>query len=139
MRKLIRRCYFRPYRKGQGPVFRLDLFDTGRPFYLPSQIHYSKHGPRWRLAYELRQDGRVIFSGDDYGCSPLHAIDSDQSVVSLMSFLTLRPGDTDEEYFAKHTDEQREYCEQHAEALSCEVQARFCDDAGRVIERRRAS
>lgn len=130
MRELIRRCFFRPYRKGMGPVFRLDLFDLGRPY---------REGPQWNLGYCLYQDGNLLFSGDDYGCAPGHAIDSDSAVEGIMGYLTLRPGDTDDEYFENYTDAQREFCEQHAEALACEVQARFCDDTGRVIERKRRS
>jgi len=45
-----------------------------------------------------------------------------------MSFLTLRPGDTDDEYFAAYTEAQRAYCGQHAEALHCEVLARFGEE-----------
>lgn len=70
----------------------------------------------------------VLFEGEDLGCSPMHAIDSDESVAALMGFLTLRPGDTDAEYFENYTPEQMEFCQQHAESLSCEVQARFGDE-----------
>lgn len=132
MRELIRRCTFRPYIK--GATFTLSLYDLGR---------YHGQGPQWALGYRLTMslNGKrtVLFEGDDYGCAPGHAIDSDAAVEGIMSFLTLRPGDTDADYFAGYTDEQREYCEQHAEALSCEVHARFCDENGNVIERRRAS
>jgi hypothetical protein len=69
----------------------------------------------------------VIFEGEDFHCSPLHAIDSDETVRTLMTFLTLRPGDTDADYFADYTPEQREYCLQHAEALAYEVARRFGD------------
>lgn len=44
-----------------------------------------------------------------------------------MSFLTLRPGDTDSDYFKDYNETQKEFCAQHAESLACEVQNRFCD------------
>jgi hypothetical protein len=67
----------------------------------------------------------VLFEGSDFHCSPLHAIDSNETVAALMGFLTLRKGDTDVEYFADYTPEQLGYSEEYAETLSCEVMARF--------------
>ena len=62
--------------------------------------------------------GEVIFSGEDFCCSPLHAIDSNECLRSLMTFITLRPGDTDKEYFENYTPEQMEFAENEAEYLS---------------------
>src|SRR2546427_812398 len=82
---------FRPYRKGMGPTFSLTMWDTGRRNSLG----------KWLLGYSLTMHDKytgpgcspsfrtVLFEGQDYGCSPLHAIDSDASVEGLMSFLTL--------------------------------------------------
>jgi len=72
-----------------------------------------------RLGYVLTApDGTIVFSGDDYGCSPMDAIDSDDALRGLLGFLTLKPGDTDDEYFAHYTDRQRAFCEGDAEELS---------------------
>lgn len=109
MRDLLRRCYFRPYLKGRGPTFRLDLGAT--------------NGTDWRgqtrLEYRLLQDGVEVFAGSDFSGSPMHADDSDDTVRCLMGFLTLRPGDTDSEYFENYTPEQLAFCDAHAEALQC--------------------
>ena len=130
MRDIIRRCIFRPYRKGMGPTFILTMWDCHHP---------HNGGPQWQIGYRLtmRENRRsvVLFEGEDFGCSPCHGIDSDHAVEALMGFLTLRPGDTDRDYFANYTAEQTDFCQQHAEALSAEVQARFCDENGRVLER----
>ncbi len=81
-------------------------------------------GPQQRLEYELSEqhpyfnEEKVIFKGDDFGCSPLHAIDSDECLRSLLSFLTLRRGDTDAEYFEDYTPEQMDFRDTHAETLS---------------------
>lgn len=136
MRDIVRRCIFRPYAKGRGPTFCLTMWDTGRlrdgnkcllgyTLTMLDSINYAKAGTRY-----VKRD--VLFHGEDFGCSPLHAIDGNDAVVGLMTFLTLRPGDTDSDYFANYTPVQLEYCSQHAEALYCEVQARFCDENGRV-------
>lgn len=131
MREIIRRCRFRPYRKGQGSVFSLTMWDTGRIDEMGKSILGYKLTAtameRIPLA-QIRPSGRrarVIFEGEDFMCSPMYAIDSDKSVASLMGFLTLRPGDTDADYFARYTDAQKAYCDAPAEALAMEVENRF--------------
>ena len=120
MREVIRRIRLAPYRKGMGPRFALIVWDSGR----------AVNG-KCRLGYRLNQvNGNrrwTLFEGEDFCCSPLHAIDSDEAIAALLGFLTLRPGDTDSEYFDDYTSQQLEFCEQHAEALSCEVEARFAE------------
>ena len=106
---ILRRCVFRPYQKGMGPVFSLTTYDphTGR------------------IGYVLKQNGRELFRGEDFGPSPCHSVDGDESIKALMSFLTLRPGDTDSEYFDNYTPAQLDYCAEHAEALRAAVDSRF--------------
>lgn len=98
-----------------GPGFHLITWDTHRRPTAPRSICETYIG------YELRTGDEVLFTGEDFLCSPLHAIDSDKSMACLMGFLTLRPGDTDEEYFKDYTQAQLDYCQEYAEALSCEV------------------
>lgn len=114
----IRRCIFSPYRKGNGPTFTLTLFDLYKRDSMGKNM----------LDYELKQDRVILFKGEDYACSPMHAVDSDETVKSLMGFLTLRPGDTDREYFDSYTPEQLHYCQEHAEYLNSEVRSRFGED-----------
>lgn len=71
-----------------------------------------------KLAYRLTHGGETIFEGEDYGCSPRNPIDSDEALRGLMGFLTLRPGDTDPEYFEGYTPRQLEWAETHGEELS---------------------
>ena len=115
----IRTVRLTPYRKGLGPSFTLSIFDTGRTDARGCTI----------LAYALKQrEGghtSVVFEGTDFRPSPLHADDSNATVAALLGFLTLRPGDTDRDYFEGYTPAQREFCEQHAEALSAESFYRF--------------
>lgn len=109
----MRTVRFRPYRKGMGPSFTLNLYYLGHE----------------RIGYEfrMREHGmsKLIFSGDDFRPSPLHSVDSNETVAALMSFLTLRPGDTDADYFANYTEKQMEFAQQHGEMLSWEVTNRF--------------
>jgi hypothetical protein len=61
-------------------------------------------------------DGKLLFEGKDYRPSPLMEIDSLEAIVTLLSFLTLRPGDTDDEYFSKYNAEQMQW----AKSRDCE-------------------
>jgi hypothetical protein len=104
--------------------FTLRLYDTGRT---------GAYG-KARLAYRFSDRGKVIFEGDDYFASPMHAIDSMDAAYGLMGFLSLRPGDTDEEWFASYTPEQMAWCQSgRAEWLSCIV----CDGEERLSKSRR--
>lgn len=117
MRQTIGSFVFEPHIPGGGPVFVLTTWLIGR----------GEYG-RYKLAYRLSMSSSngsdvVLFEGEDYSCAV--APDSNEAVEGLMGFLTLKPGDTDEDYFAKYTPEQLDYCRRYAEALSCEVQARY--------------
>ena len=68
------------------------------------------------IAYEMYNDGKLLFSGSDYSPSPLISWDSLESALGLLGFLTLRPGDTDDEYFQNYTDLQKEW----ANSFECE-------------------
>jgi len=92
--------------------YTLQTWDTGQR---------AEHGQK-RLHYELRTPtGEILFQGSDFGCAPGDAIDSDQSLRSLLSFLTLKPGDTDRDYFAEYTPQQLEWCEgSDCESIACD-------------------
>lgn len=73
-----------------------------------------------RLGYALIPPGATepMFIGENFYASPCHAIDSDEILRAILSFLTLRPGDTDSDYFADYTPEQLAWADQYAEELS---------------------
>jgi hypothetical protein len=74
-------------------------------------------GPQSRLAYQFFHKGELIFQSADYGCSPMHAVDSDECVAALLSFLALRPGDTDSEYFKDYSIQQMAFAQSYGEEL----------------------
>ncbi len=78
---------------------------------------YEQH--KERISYAFGRVGSLcpLFFGMDFWCSPSHAIDSDGCLRSLLGFLTLKPGDTEEEYFEKYTKEQMAFAENEAEYL----------------------
>lgn len=70
------------------------------------------------IGYELiGTDGTVLFEDTDFSPSPAYAIDSDRALRSIIFFLTLRPGDTDDEYFKNYTPVQLAWAEEHGEEL----------------------
>jgi hypothetical protein len=90
--------------------YTLKLYDTGK--------QYPQPFVKDRLAYEMfSPSGELLFTGEDFGNSPMHAIDSDDTLRSLLGFLTLKPGDTDADYFKDYTPRQMEFAESEAEDL----------------------
>jgi hypothetical protein len=74
---------------------------------------------QYNVGYELiSPEGRTLFYGEDYGPGNAVAVDSDESVRGILNFLTLKPGDTDDEYFEKYTPEQMAFAEGDAEQLN---------------------
>lgn len=96
-----------------GSKYALKLWDT----------EHRDHWGKSVLRYDFRPEGaeRALFRGEDYACAPGTAVDSDEAILSLLTFLTLRPGDTDAGYFDSYTPEQREWSESSAcETLACD-------------------
>jgi hypothetical protein len=122
----LRTVRFAPYRKEIGRSFVLDTWDAN------TYDHHGKAGIAYRLVMVTHGKRECLFYGDrSNGALVWHplctgsAIDSDEAIKTIMGFLTLRPGDTDDDYFAGYSQEQLDFATFHAEALSYEVEARF--------------
>jgi hypothetical protein len=90
----------------------------------------STRSNRTRIAYELREpSGTVLFAGDDFRASPMHADDSDNALRALLGFLTLRPGDTAAEYFADYTPAQLAF----ARSDACQLLAFIYSDDPSIV------
>ena len=74
---------------------------------------------QYRIGYAFYAPNATepLFCGDDFGCSPMDAIDSDACLRGLLGFLTLRPGDTDREYFDGYSEAQMAFAQGDAEYL----------------------
>jgi hypothetical protein len=123
----IRTVRFNPYIRGRGPTFTLSLYEPS-----DAVVRKYQHRSQSPVGYKLtmREPGKtaVVLLQGDYGCSPRHEIDSDESVRGLLDFLTLRPGDTDAEYFANYSEAQLDYCNKYAATLDVEATARFGEE-----------
>lgn len=90
-----------------GGDLTIELYATGRD-----------RGGKSVLAYRLLQGSEVVFSGDDFCPSPLHADDSEESFAAIVGFLSLRPGDTDAEYFESYTERQLEFVSEYGDEMT---------------------
>jgi hypothetical protein len=113
--EIIRQVEMQPLR--DGAVYRLTLWDTGRQDWRGQ----SKLGYRFERCGDDADggvDGWIIFEGEDFAGSPMHADDSDETLAALLGFLTLRKGDTDAEYFENYTETQLAWAQSYdAEVL----------------------
>jgi len=81
---------------------------------------YDFRREKYGISYKFYVKDVLLFSGDDFYLSPLYAIDSEMAVLSLLGFLTLKPGDTDEEYFQDYTQEQLDWADSfECDSLGC--------------------
>lgn len=88
------------YRQWEQDWFKIDMT------VLPFKNKYDKFVIKWHFF----DNDILIFEGDSFSPSPQFPPLSDDSVMALISFLTLQPGDTDEEYFKDYTPEQFSWC-----------------------------
>ncbi len=108
MSKVIKDSFdlIRTWSDTDGCGFRLHVYDT----------YQSRYG-KSVLAYQFFQGETLVFECDEFGASPSHAIDSDKTLAGILSFIALKPGDTDREYFADYTPAQLEWASEWAERL----------------------
>ena len=102
-------------------------------FYSIAELHYENivlkigdynhHlGGRSYYSYVMLVDGEVMFSGNDFSPSPMLCPDSLESILQLLGFLTLKPGDTDNEYFMKYTLPQLDF-----------AKSNLCEDLSTIV------
>ena len=119
----VRTVRLSPYRKGMGPTFTLELYD----------LNQSDSAGRFAVGYKLTEKrpgqkrSRVLFECKDPVCAVFvhSAVDSDETVENVLTWLTLRPGDTDAEWFESYSRDQLDFANSDAEALQVETMDRF--------------
>ena len=119
----VRTLRLNPYRKGYGPSFTLELWD----------LNEHDSAGRFAVGYKLTEKqpnqkrSRVLFECKDPACAVFvhSAVDSDETAGSVLGWLTLKPGDTDPDWFAGYTPDQMDFAQTDAEALSYLAMERF--------------
>lgn len=69
-------------------------------------------------AFYLPGATEPLFAGENIGCSPLHRVGSDDCLRMVLGFLSLRPGDTDPDFFDGYTEDQLAWVVANGEELS---------------------
>jgi len=133
---VLRTVVFRPLTDGVSyhllvwdtNEYSTDMFRKPRLGYALAKNEPGPHDAQGNPDPEGAIDGytTLLFLGTDFYCAPGDAVDSDEMIRSLMGFLTLRPGDTDDDYFADYTPKQRAFTESSA----CEVlsMVNYCEE-----------
>lgn len=82
-----------------------------------------------RIDVEIKLAGEVIFARGDTYCAVNRwtAIDSYSAKELVLSLASMKPGDTDAEYFAKYTPRQLEFANALGDEISLERARRYCD------------
>jgi hypothetical protein len=124
--------HYEHLRQWEADGFRLDLWDTGRCDRMGKSIL------RYALFDETQPLGKgIVFEGEDFHCSPCHAIDSDETVEAVLDFLSLEQGDTDREYFAAYSPVQLAWRDRRANDLKLAAMALADAREGVAIARAR--
>lgn len=101
-------------RSWAGDGYLLELYETGHFEGNHTAVAYRFYDLEW----EGRSDASPIFQGADYGVPSQMTIDGDDAVRGLLGFLSVRHGDTDDEFFADYTPRQLAWVSERAETLS---------------------
>lgn len=64
------------------------------------------------------EDGKKIFHGHDFASPAMAGYTDDWKIANLLGFLSLKEGDTDDEYFKNYTEDQLTWRDARAEDLS---------------------
>ena len=81
--------------------------------------HADRTGHAQVAYYLARPDGSRVFEGKDFGTPSHMCADGPEAATSILSFLTVQPGDVEEEYFDNYTPEQLDWRQsEEAEDLS---------------------
>ncbi len=84
-----------------------------------------------RIDVVVRHNGRTVFPRGAIWCGTPSmpgegwSLDGPRVRELVLSLVAMKPGDTDEEYFADYTDAQREWAERFGDEISCEREARY--------------
>ncbi len=89
-----------------GEGFCLELYKTKRTTNGKNIVKY------------ILKDKRSEIFNKEFCCSPLHLIDSDETVASVIGWCSLKPGDTDKEFFDNYSPRQISWMQERAELLS---------------------
>lgn len=107
-----------------GPMIMIHAFDANVT---------GPHGHS-RIDVEVRRNGQIVFPRGALYCGvPCGTcVDSIEAKELVLSLVGMKPGDTDDDYFAGYTEEQLAFARKYGEMIDCERLDRYCDENGSV-------
>jgi hypothetical protein len=102
----------------KGTDLRLHTWDANKRFSTGQET----------IGYALYEGETLIFAAEDCGVSPMHAIDSDRALCGLLTFLSLKIGDTDRDYFDAYAPDQLDFSQRRGEEISMYILD--CEESG---------
>ncbi len=114
----IRFARLQPYRKGMGPTFRVEIWDT---------YTYDNRGCTNLIARLYMYEGskRTHVLDQPYCNGPSTSDDCDASMNAAITGVALKPGDTDSEFFEGYTQAQLDVVTEHGESLAMVAYDRY--------------
>lgn len=74
-------------------------------------------GSKPRLSFILSHNNEELYKGDDLCLGAGTAPDSKQAVIDCLGFMTVKPGDTDEDFFKDHSSKFLELLEEDPDMI----------------------
>jgi hypothetical protein len=108
-------------------VLAVTAFDAYEPIPPYSHQRIDIEATLYTTDANGKRAGQKLFKRGDTWCAvnSSTAIDSEDAKELVLSTLAMKPGDTDEDYFAHYTEAQIAFAESYGETLSCEAMHRF--------------
>ena len=117
-----------------GALLKVEGFDVDQFSMSPDRKLYS-NGTHHAITFEAtlyRKGERIVVwsRGETWDGIPGHkCIDGDAAQAGVLAHLALKPGDTDEDFFADYNEAQLDFCETYSDDLTMARIARFGDDS----------
>lgn len=116
---------------------RVNLGHYGKPAKLAIirafEDNARPYGPsHTALRLELQFEGKLVFSAGRIGIPGHESIDGKSAMEGALSLFAMKPGDTDDEFFADYTEAQLDFVQSYGEEIGMIREQRFCDENGNV-------
>lgn len=114
--------------------FRLTLGGKACQIYALDANHTDSQSGHMRIDVELWHGGACVFPrGATYCAVPRGTcVDSSAARELVLSLVSMKPGDTDDDFFADYTPEQLTFTEAYGEEIGMIRESRYCDENGNV-------
>lgn len=105
-------------------TFELKVWDLNEPMGSHHKLAY-----RFNHVKKSRETGKkyttCLFYTEAFGCPMSQAVDSNETTLSILQFITMRPGDVENDYFEEYNENQLEFVDMFAEEINFRAMQKF--------------